>query len=350
MNHRLQEFDILRVMAAFSVIAIHITAGYATLTQLGYTLNQLVRFAVPMFIIISGFLLYYIDQTTGYKSVLQFYRKRFGHVLWPYFIWTVLYFIVGLILAGKSSSVGSMLSNFFDCLLWGTACYHLYFLVIIFQLYLIYPFLRLLMAKQPHFTLIITFLLTLSTQTLLYLNMINMLPLPAQWQKLYLVAFPVWIFYFTLGMYVVLHLEKRKAQLIRNVWFLFLAWLASTGLLFLDSKFTLTYATSIRPSVMLYTVCTYFFTYSLALNYKKSLSSWVAWLSKQSFLIFLMHPLFLTFLLYGSQYTSLSLWDGNLGMLILYLAVAFLTLTAVWGISHSKLAPYLGGQTSKTVK
>jgi membrane-bound acyltransferase YfiQ involved in biofilm formation len=199
------------------------------------------------------------------------------------------------------------------------------------------------MVKRPQITVIVALLMTLITQTILYLNMMNKLPLPQEWQSLYLVAFPVWIFYFTLGMYIALYLEKWKAMLSGNVLYLGLAWIISTVLLFLDSKFTSTYATSIRPSVILYTVCTYFIAYALALGYKKSLGRWVSWLSKQSFLIFLIHPLFLTCLIYGSKYVSPSLWDGNRGMLILYLATVFLTLLGVWIISLTGLAPYLGG-------
>ncbi|HBQ87563.1 MAG TPA: hypothetical protein DER33_04190 [Syntrophomonas sp.] len=350
MKRRLQEFDILRVIAAFAVIGIHITAGYATLTALGYTLNQLVRFAVPMFIIISGFLLYYIDLTGGFKSAAVFYRKRFGHVLWPYFIWTVVYFIVGLIISGGYSGLGNMLAALAKHLLWGTACYHLYFLVIIFQLYLIYPLLRTSIAKWPHSTVIISFLITLLSQTILYFNMMSKLPLPNDWQCLYLVAFPVWVFYFVLGMYVAFYREKCNAIVQKNVVWLGFIWVFSTALLFIDSKLTSTYATSMRPSVILYTVCTYFFGSGLALSYKKKLGNWIYWLSNQSFLIFLMHPLFLTGLLYGSQHFAPSLWDGNPGMVMLYLATCVLTLIAVWVISLSRLAPYLGGATRISAK
>lgn len=350
MNSRLQEFDILRVMAAFAVIAIHITAGYAALTALGYTLNQLVRFAVPMFIIISGFLLYYIDIVNGFKSVSSFYRKRFGHVLWPYFIWTVIYFAVGLIISGGYTGILNLLLQLLKHLLWGTACYHLYFLVIVFQLYILYPLLRICISKQPHITVTVAFLMTLATQTVLYLNMMNKLPLPDNWQSLYLVAFPVWIFYFALGMYAALYLQKVKAILAKNIGLLCIGWLVSIVVLFIDSKLTSTYATSMRPSVMLYTVCTYFFGYGLALHYNKNIGGWLNWLSNQSFLIFLMHPLFLTALIYASNYFAPSLWNGNLGMLMLYIATAALTLIATWVISWSRIAPYLGGATRTSAK
>ena len=50
MKDRLQEFDIIRVIATFTVIGIHVTAAYVLTSPVGYLGNQLARFAVPMFI------------------------------------------------------------------------------------------------------------------------------------------------------------------------------------------------------------------------------------------------------------------------------------------------------------
>jgi len=49
---------VLRLIATVAVIAIHTTSQDMTLSLLGYYGNQLARFSVPMFLILSGFLLF----------------------------------------------------------------------------------------------------------------------------------------------------------------------------------------------------------------------------------------------------------------------------------------------------
>lgn len=342
MNHRLQEFDIIRVTAAFAVIAIHITAGYVTATSLAFALNQLVRFAVPLFIIISGFLLYYQDSRKNIFSLSNFYLKRFSRIIWPYLIWTIIYFIIGIILSGVYLNWWNALAQIARHLLWGTACYHLYFMVIVFQLYLLYPFLRTCMQKWPQIILIIALVLTVFSQTLLYFDMMNIVVLPRQYQSFYLVAFPVWIFYFVLGMYIALYHEQIQIRLSGWFWPIIILWCFSLVLLFIDSRLTGTYATSMRPSVIFYTVATYFLLYGLSHRLHTRVGSWLSWLSQQSFLIFLMHPLFLTGLIYLDKYLG-AIWEGNIGMVRLYLSTTVLTLGAVWVLSFTSLAPYLGG-------
>lgn len=343
MSKRLPEFDTLRVIATFAVIGIHITAGYAAITSLAYVLNQLVRFAVPTFIIISGFLLYYIYSPTRPMSTGNFYCKRIKRVLLPYINWSFIYFIITLVVSAQYTGILNTAVQFLSKLVCGTAWYHLYFVVIIFQLYLLYPWLRNLMKQQPLALLIFTFILTLISQTILYLNMMHKIVLPPQYQSFYLVFFPVWIFYFVLGMYLAQNPEKIKALVINHTVGITLMWIASLMLLFLDSYVTATHDSSIRPSVMLYTVCTYFWLYSLALKLKYNFSSTMSWLSNQSFLIFLMHPFFLTVLLYAAHYIMPSLWNGNVGMLGLYLATTALTIGATWIISYTPLTAWLGG-------
>lgn len=233
-------------------------------------------------------------------------------------------------------------------LLWGTAYYHLYFLVIILQLYVLYPFLR-EQLKNRYFTWIaLSLILTFTTQTILYLNMINFITLPVIYQDLYLVAFPGWIFYFVLGMSVALNKDNWESYLQAHGFLVGFIYLISLGLLLLDSLLTSTYSSSIRPSVILYTVSSYFFFYAVALRPKKTPSSCVSWLSHQSFLIFLMHPLVFMILVFASKQLGWpDLWAGTLGMISLFLATVIGTFFLTYIVSLTSIATWIGGTTKK---
>ena len=71
---------VLRLIATVAVIAIHTTSQDMTLSLLGYYGNQLARFSVPMFLILSGFLLFQSDLHDGFLPRVEefFYRILSG--------------------------------------------------------------------------------------------------------------------------------------------------------------------------------------------------------------------------------------------------------------------------------
>lgn len=340
MQERLQGFDILRVVATFAVIAIHITSFYALILPAGYIANQMVRFAVPMFIILSGFLLYFADARKDYIAPLLFYRKRIMKIVRPYLIWTFLYTMLTIYCSGVWLAVKTLLFTLLYNLVMGNGFYHLYFLPIIFQLYFLYPFLRGIIRKQPGLLLAVSFIITMFSQTLLYLNKANIYG--------FYLSFPVWIFYFVLGMFVFLQ-EDRLRGLFQHWLAMGIIWAISLTLLIIDSKKTGTYASSIKPTIIFYTTASFFFFYSLALKVKQNCGEWLSWLSNQSFLIFLMHPMLLTVLRALPPHVGYPyLWAGVRGMILLYLATAILTIIGVYILSFSSLITWLGGQPRKT--
>ncbi len=341
MKERLSAFDILRVIATFTVIGIHVTASYVLVSPAGYLGNQLARFAVPLFIIMSGFLLQYADLNTPMAPAV-FFRKRFNRILWPYFLWSFLYICVTAFLSGKSSEALKALP---ENLLWGTSFYHLYFVIIIIQLYVLYPLLRRLLDKHLNFGLIASFLLTLFCQIALYQNMLGRIALPAAYNMIYLVCFPVWIFYFVMGMAAARVQKPLNLALTKHSALMGIIWLISFIILLADSHYTASYGSSIRPTVMLYTVSSYFFFYSLATHFRNPLPSWISWISNQSFMIFLMHPLFLTAAVWVAGRMDLpNLWNRTRGMAALYLIVTLITLLATYLVSLTPLADKLGGR------
>jgi peptidoglycan/LPS O-acetylase OafA/YrhL len=343
MSKRLQEFDIIRAAAALAVIAIHITASYMNL-PLAYFWNHAVRFAVPLFIIISGFLLCWTDRDDTFLPAWEFYIKRLHRILWPYIIWTCLYSLLNAYLSGLHNPI-FFLITLGKNLLWGTGYYHLYFLPIILQLYLLYPLLRRWLEKDARMLLLVSLVLTLMGQMVLYLYLLHIIALPPQYSAKYVLAFPVWLFYFVFGMYAAWRKEVWETKLSSGASLVIfgIMWLVSLGLVLLDSRLTFP-GSIVRPSIMLYTIGSYFFFYALALWFKQKKWPWLTWLSAQSFLLYLMHPLVLTILVYSSikiEYPGL--WAGTRGLLGLYIVTTASTIFMTYIISLTPLASLLGG-------
>lgn len=345
MKQHLQEFDLLRALATFTVIAIHITAAYVLISPLGYIGNQLARFAVPLFIILSGFLLYNADLNGNGFKIGDFYRRRFDRILWPYILWTCFYVFLGGMIGGNP---GLAIKQLPVHLLWGTGSYHLYFLVIMIQLYLLYPLFRMTLQKKPAILIAGSFLLTLLAQIFLYLIMLGKISIDPAYNSFNLVFFPVWLFYFVLGMWAAQEKEHWQQKLAGKELLLTCIWVISLTLLFLDSHYTGAYGSSIRPSVMLYTISSYFLFYALARHGQHRKAGLIHWIAQQSFLIYLIHPAILSAVIYTAIYAGwIDLWAGTRGMLAQYLLVTMLSLLFTYLISLTPLADKLGGKRAK---
>jgi surface polysaccharide O-acyltransferase-like enzyme len=367
MKHRLREIDYLRVFAAFSVIAIHITSGYTVNSRAAFVLNQVVRYAVPLFIILSGFAVYHSGSGRDYSSS-GFWRRRLGKILWPYVFWSLFYSLYAWREFFRVSGWGALLQPdrlllLSRQLLCGTGYYHLYFLLIIAQLYLLYPWLRRLLQKKPLSFLGLTFFLTLLSQAGIYLHQIKIITLPDIGIP-YVSLFPLWLFYFVLGMY--LAAVKEWQSFLRGKGILCVViWLAGLSLLLVDSSRTKTGDSSVKPSIMLYSLSAYFFFYGLAVRFKAmkkvirigksrvfatiDLDKTVNRLSAQSFLLYLLHPLVLDQLLLLRSGMPF-LWQSKAGMFGLFMAVAVITLVLTYIACYIPFIHLIGGVYVKGTK
>ncbi|MFT9849632.1 acyltransferase [Aneurinibacillus sp. REN35] len=347
MKQRLYEFDEIRAFAALSVIAIHTTAPYVTTETAGFIWNQLMRYAVPLFIILSGFLLYYADRKKERLAYGPFMKKRVTKIFIPYVIWTVFYTCFKLrdVVAEKGTEA---LPDVWEAVLTylpdGSAFVHLYFLIIMFQLYLLYPLLRLWVRRAPRQALVLSFLLTFLAQTWAYIHDITKIGVQIPYVTR---IFPVWLFFFILGMYTAHHKENWERRLKQRGIMLVGVWITAVLLLLVDSHVTGTYGASIKPTVVLYTIASYFLFYYVCMSRKRSDTArpgFILWLSAQSFLVFLLHPFVLTMLrLWPRWYGQDTFWDGSLGMIGLSLATIVITLCMTYLISFTPLASVLGG-------
>ena len=132
--------DVLRILSGFGVVLIHVTDPFLTyppyfgvggISWLFLNIvNAAFRVSVPLFIMLSGYLLLGSGRIDDFSS---FYKKRFQRIAIPFFFWLAFYFIWQYFL-GIPTSASSITNK-----LLSVDLSHLYFLIIILELYFITP-------------------------------------------------------------------------------------------------------------------------------------------------------------------------------------------------------------------
>lgn len=133
--------DRLRNVATFLVVAVHVAAPVAMdfndyhsfWWRCGNFWNSLARPGVPIFVMLSGFLILRKDEATG-----SFLKKRFVRVLVPALFWMVAYSFYNFQANGSPTSAREFFVGLFE----GPVHYHLWFIYLILGLYLMFPILR----------------------------------------------------------------------------------------------------------------------------------------------------------------------------------------------------------------
>lgn len=139
--------DAARVVSILAVVFLHVAASVVTGRDVGSTdwwygnvYDSLVRWCVPVFIMISGALLLGGDKR---ESAGAFYRKRMTRIFVPLVVWTVVF----LLWRGEQAafSVDELsLASVVRRIASGKPHYHMWFLFMIVSLYLFTPFIRIL--------------------------------------------------------------------------------------------------------------------------------------------------------------------------------------------------------------
>lgn len=187
----------MRIMACLMVILIHISATPVVSLEpnsfaqaIFVFINQIAKPAVPIFIFISGFLLHNIYRGKP-LSPLKYWKKRLPKLVVPYVVWALGYYFIYVKLGYYPLDLKFVMHG----LLLGTFIYHLYFMVIIIQFYILYPLLHYVATKMGEN---LTFVLILIIQ-------LSVIAVPFEWRdRLFLTYFS----YFGLGMLLSVHLSR----------------------------------------------------------------------------------------------------------------------------------------------
>ena len=148
MKQHLHYVDLVRVLTVALVIAVHLLGQ----EQLPPTLTAGALLAVghvsrEVFFLLTAFVLVFTYRSRPVRP-LSFWRRRFLYVGVPYVAWSLIYFLAD---NAQLDPVSSALLTFGRSLLDGAARYHLYFLLVSLQIYLVFPLIRaLLKATRRH--------------------------------------------------------------------------------------------------------------------------------------------------------------------------------------------------------
>ena len=160
--------DLLRAIATTIVIGIHASHHWwfgvhdTTIINpeifFATIVNQIGRWTVPIFVILSGFALSKSEEKRPFDLKI-FAQRRLGRIVPPYILFTLLN-VVGRSQFQDSDWLERGL-QIWQAIASGMGDYHLYFLGIILQCYVVYPLLRRIdfTAKNLYALLIITFTL-----------------------------------------------------------------------------------------------------------------------------------------------------------------------------------------------
>ena len=315
----LPSIEYIRGVSMLGVVAIHIGAQYLTNPTPNLHLIAILeiasRFSVPIFFFISAFGLFYKIDLAAPFDYLKFLRRRFKAVLLPYLIWSALYllhddFFYGTTILDVYSAP--------EVLFFGLAKYQLYFLVILIWFYLLMPLWIFLIRKMTPARLAVIFLAQIgfnyfSSYSVELFQFTYSLPEDStlrmflQWRLNYLVLHYVAIF--LLGGMLAVRSEKFFKWLAENKKIVSATFLAALTIhlgyfyyLIYVRKFSalaaINTAHQLSPTGFFYTIAASIFLFMLfqCIDFGKIIRAGLSLLGKNSFFVYLFHPLAITYL------------------------------------------------------
>jgi len=371
-KERIAELELIRSFAFLAVVYQHVIGIYMRVpgidqqTAMVYGMwFHLLKFAVPAFVFITGLVLFY----NYYEKIsyLSFMRKRITEIMLPYLVWSAVYLILS---PGPLNGGEGIVWNLGKILLTGTASYHLWFVVMIFQFYLFYPWWQhLFRFLRRQAKTLLRFVIVAAGVSLVYGVMMwfSARYIPGHgfsfhnvWLDTYLIKYRdrnalYYFFYFLFGGMAAVLLPVFRAK-IKQHWALigvsFVLLYGYVGYeLVRDSGsglINLNIATSLKPSMFLYTVAQLLLMYGLALWLLKHqrLSAMLTRIGQYSFGAYLIHALVLTYVMKGLRALQ---WfhEGIIGSLVAFVLCSVLSFALSYGLSKLPLGWLLVGSAKK---
>lgn len=289
---KLVELDYMRFIACFAVMIVHISATgveeyiKGSLPQiLMLILNRSLKFTTPVFVFLSGVTGFY-----GYRNkklnYFPFIIKRLKKVLIPYLVWCVVYFFAYIKMGYYHLDIISFIKN----VILGNMSYHLYFVIIVIQLYLLGPFFYAILKNSKNKILI---LMVFAVATALCVEYIRF--------NLSDRIFLKYMFFYILGIYVTLEYDKYISWLRRHKFLIIAGYVIAVIIYTIASYYSLKIYNFIW---FLFSFVSIFFVYLVGLTLKnkmESLYSFIKLFGQSSYYIYLMHPLVLTIMINMTQ-------------------------------------------------
>ncbi len=211
--------DILRVLACYMVVQIH-TGEFFYITPEGGVLNgpgsfwvaifnSLIRCAVLLFVMISGYFLFPVKE-----ELPVFFRKRFSRVLFPFLIWCVIYAFYQH-LRGNADLSATLINILHIPVNYGTQIGHLWYVYMLLGIYLFAPVISPWLQTAPKAQIRFYLVIWAVTMLIPYIHLIY----PEVWGECFWNKTPM-LYYFSgmlgfavLGFYLKrFHAQKSKSD------------------------------------------------------------------------------------------------------------------------------------------
>ncbi len=244
----LLEVDLIRAITIAGVVGAHtvgLIALYHSPTTFSLFLSDavlnLLHYTRETFMFLTGLVLAFRYGGGQKMAVASFWRRRFGPTLIPYLFWTLLY-VAAIDLPLRESAWAILLHTTHDALI-GTGSYQLYYMLVTFQFYLLFPLVLWLFRRfssRQHWLLAIALVFELGWLALAS-DPALIFSTPQPWlsdfvQSRFVLSY---LLYFTLGTYVGLHVEQVLAWLRKaRTWVL-------SGAIVMAALFTLHYVLAV---------------------------------------------------------------------------------------------------------
>jgi peptidoglycan/LPS O-acetylase OafA/YrhL len=146
----LAEIGYLRGLAILAVLVIHACGylvylhGFSGVLAASLVAIYFSGFAVPLFLFVSGYVLSYRARGLKGRDERGFLGRRLASVVPQYLVFTAVYILFYHFFLGTGYTAGEVAVEFLTF----SAAYHLWFLGLLIQLYLLFPVLELAFRKE----------------------------------------------------------------------------------------------------------------------------------------------------------------------------------------------------------
>ncbi len=335
-NAKLKELDYMRVIACIGVIIIHISATGVTdyiKGSLPYIItviiNRSMQFVVPFFIFLSGVTSFHTSDSKEFNYFL-FMKKKLEKVFLPYLIWCFVYYSANLIWIG---SYDFNIISFLKGVLSGGLSYHLYFVIIIMQLYILGPLFYFVLkrVKNKIPLLIISAIFTAIFIVTLKFKFANRI-------------FLKYMFFYMLGIYVSMEYRKYTSRLKKYRSLIILIYIAF-DIMYIASYY---YNRKYYPLIwFLYCTASIFFYNYIGLILSERSDAYYSFInlfSQSSYYIYLMHPIVLSFIIKYTAYIGIKSTSQRLMIFTIVVFPVSVISSLLYTVVKKKVGKHLRGK------
>lgn len=336
----LWQVDAVRLLTFAAVISVHVLAyTEQPNNRVAAGTMMLLQFGRIVFFALSGFVLVYSTMGRRIRPG-SFWRKRILYVAVPYLVWSFLYYLYDVYGPWHVQPLSAHVI-WLD-LVTGGADYHLYFLLVTMQLYLVFPLIRGFVVRTARWA--VPILVVVSIADLLWMAALQWTSVPAHGTERWLFnhayeLLPTYAMWILAGCYAAVHLPRLQQIVDRYPRrLLAVAGVAVAGALAnyayqLDKKPPRDANQVLQPGSSLACLAAVIVLYVVGSRWaagRRRHQATIALLSEASFGVYLAHPMVLQFLL---DYCGFGNTDQTMPPVIATVVAYVMTLVGATAIS-----------------